>query len=213
LTVGSIELSEKKNAADASDLTIQDLRCQHIGPLTLSVGKGECVGITGPSGVGKTLFLRAVADMDPHDGQVLLRSLESTGMSGPEWRRRVGYLPSESAWWFESVGEHLNGVDPGWLHDLGFEADVLDWQVSRLSSGERQRLALIRLLAGGPKALLLDEPTANLDADNIRKAEAFLTAYRQRYRPPTLWVSHDADQLSRVSDRQFRLLPDGLHPL
>ncbi len=194
-------------------LTIQDLRFQHIGPLTLHVKTGEWVGVTGPSGVGKTLFLRAVADMDPHEGRVFLDDRSSMDLTGPEWRRRVGYLPSESAWWFESVGEHLNGVAPEWLRDLGFEKDVLDWRVSRLSSGERQRLALIRLLANKPRALLLDEPTANLDADNIDKAESFLTAYRERRHPPVIWVSHDADQLARVADRRFRLLPDGLAPL
>jgi len=194
-------------------LLIENLRYQQIGPLSLCVKTGECVGVIGPSGVGKTLFLRAVADMDPHEGRAFLDDRASTDLTGPEWRRRVGYLPSESAWWFESVGEHLNGVAPEWLRDLGFEEDVLDWRVSRLSSGERQRLALIRLLANKPRALLLDEPTANLDADNIDKAESFLTAYRQRRHPPVIWVSHDADQLARVADRRFRLLSDGLTPL
>lgn len=205
-------LSKKSpvNDVQPAGLWIDGICSQGIGPLTLHASTGECAGICGPSGAGKTLFLRAVADMDPHQGRVFLNGAASTSMSGPEWRRRVGYLPSESAWWFETVNDHFQNVDPGWFRELGFDDDVLNWRISRLSSGERQRLALIRLLANHPQALLLDEPTANLDADNILKAEDFLTAFIQRHQPPVIWVSHDPAQLDRVAHHQFRLSSEGL---
>ena len=85
-------------------LRVQNLCFQNIGPLNISVSEAECVGITGPSGAGKTLFLRAVADMDMHTGEVFLDGIESRSMPGHEWRKKVGLLPSENSWWFDTVG-------------------------------------------------------------------------------------------------------------
>lgn len=194
-------------------LKIEDLRFQDIGPLNLEVAQGECVGITGASGIGKSLFLRAVADMDPHEGRVLLDGVDSGKIPPPEWRKRVGLLPAESAWWFDTVEPHISRN--GWkgLERLGFPPDVFDWQIARLSSGERQRLSLIRMLANGPSVLLLDEPTANLDAESGARVEAFLGDYRNEKRPAILWVSHDISQIERAADRRFRLLKTGLEPL
>jgi ABC-type iron transport system FetAB ATPase subunit len=172
----------------------------------MEVGPGECVCISGASGTGKTLLLRAVADLDPHEGMVYLDNTESTGFSAPQWRSQVGLLPAESAWWHDRVGEHFNGIADSALEDLGFKPDVLRRRVSRLSTGERQRLALLRLLALRPKALLLDEPTASLDGANVRRAERLISAYRRQNRAPVIWVSHDARQIKRVGDRHLRLI-------
>ena len=80
--------------------------------------------------------------------------------------------------------------------------DALDWEVARLSTGEKQRLALLRLLANQPRALLLDEPTASLDP---RKVEDLLHTYRQQHAAPVLWVSHDPAQRQRVAQRVLEL--------
>jgi ABC-type sulfate/molybdate transport systems ATPase subunit len=188
---------------DKGDLVLETLGFRHLGPISLRVGAGECVGITGPSGSGKSLLLRAVADMEERGGRIFLGDQDVDALSGPQWRRRVGLLPAESAWWFDSVGAHFNGFDPAGLQELGFSPAVMDWEVSRLSSGERQRLGLIRLLSRQPRALLLDEPTANLDAENTGRAESLLRAYQQRHQVPLIWVSHDQAQLKRVADRCF----------
>jgi len=171
------------------------------------------VGVTGPSGAGKTLFLRAVADMDSCTGKISLHGTESVRMPPSEWRKQAGLLPSESVWWFDTVGEHFpSSRDEYWkqkdikyFEALGFEADVLNWEVSRLSSGERQRLAILRLLVNRPDALLLDEPTANLDAENITRVEKFLETYWLENQVAVIWVSHDIEQLRRVSSRCFLL--------
>ena len=86
------------------------------------------------------------------------------------------------------------------LQQLGFEPDVLNWEVSRLSTGEKQRLAIVRLLQNTPRALLLDEPTASLDAENIERTETLLVDYCRQQQAPLLWVSHDTQQLERVAD-------------
>ena len=72
------------------------------------------------------------------------------------------------------------------------------WSVSRLSSGEKQRLAVLRALAHGPQALLLDEPTANLDADSTARVERFLTQAIRAHGWPVLWVAHDLAQIAVV---------------
>ena len=197
-----------------SRLRIEALRYLTYGPVDLAVETAECVALTGPSGAGKTLMLRAIADLDPHDGRMFLDEAESATLDAPVWRRQVAMLPAESRWWRDTVGEHF-GADgrsdraiAGLLGDLGFSHDVMAWQVSRMSTGERQRLALARLLANRPCALLLDEPTAGLDAENVRRAEELIARYRCAAGAPVLWVSHDAHQVARVANRHF-VMSDG----
>lgn len=190
-------------------LQIKDLALPMLGPVTLSLAAGECLCITGPSGSGKTLLLRALADLDPHDGEVLLQDMPARAIAPPQWRRQVGLLPPESSWWLRTARAHFNMVPPFTPTLLGLEEDILDRPVNRLSSGERQRLALLRLLANRPHVLLLDEPTANLDADNTQRVEQLIADYRRQRHAAVIWVSHDPAQVKRVATRHARLI-DGL---
>ena len=127
----------------------------------------------GPSGAGKTLLLRAVADLDPNEGRVTLDGRDRSTMSGPEWRRLVGYVPAEPGWWADTVGEHFGEWTAAlaFLRDLGFREEAKAWPITRLSTGERQRLALVRALIMRPRVLLLDEPTAALDVASVAAVE------------------------------------------
>jgi len=185
-------------------LRLDQFRFDEYGPIELSAPPGACIGITGPSGCGKTRLLRAVADLDAWTGRLSLNGDHALDMPGPEWRRRVAFLPAESQWWFDTVGPHFP-TPPGdeALRRLGFGPEVLDWDVGRLSSGEKQRLSIVRTLQRGPRALLLDEPTAHLDRDNVSAAEEALAAYRRDEQVPALWVSHDREQLARVTSTIF----------
>jgi putative ABC transport system ATP-binding protein len=196
-----------------NDLLLDNLVFLDRGPYTFTVKGGECCGISGGSGSGKTLLLRAIADLEPHSGNIFLGDMECEKTYAPEWRRRVGMLPAESSWWFESVGEHFSRQDGRiveQLRQLGFASEVFAWRVQRLSTGEKQRLAILRVLANSPQALLLDEPTASLDMENISRVERMLTGYCRTNAIPVLWVSHDAGQLNRVADRCMIMQPDGL---
>jgi ABC-type iron transport system FetAB ATPase subunit len=186
------------------------LRFVNRGPFELSIGAGECVCLTGPSGIGKTLLLRSIADLDCHEGHVFLDDVESRSIEAPIWRQRVGMLPAESQWWFDTVGEHFTDVNEAWLERLGFKKETLSWTVSRLSTGERQRLALLRLLANRPQVLLLDEPTASLDVANVGEAEDIINEYRRDHDAPVLCVTHDPNQAKRVADRRFEISPKNL---
>jgi ABC-type iron transport system FetAB ATPase subunit len=198
-------------------LEIDNLRFLGFGPFRLTVAAGECVGLSGPSGAGKTRLLRAISDLDPHEGDVYLGDQESRQVAAPLWRRQVALLPAESAWWRDQVGAHFSSVDETRLAALGFDRAVMAFPVSRLSTGERQRLAILRMLENRPRALLLDEPTASLDADNIHRVETLIMAYQRQQAVPVVWVSHDPSQLQRVADRRFRLengrlVEAGAHP-
>ncbi|MEA3292680.1 MAG: ATP-binding cassette domain-containing protein [Pseudomonadota bacterium] len=131
-----------------------------LDPVELEVAPGEIVFLTGPSGSGKSLFLRALADLDVHQGAAWLDSTGMEDVAAPSWRRRIGYLTAESCWWSERVGDHFTRPDREQAVELGLPGEVFDWRVSRLSSGEKQRLALLRLLQQEPRALLLDERLA-----------------------------------------------------
>lgn len=181
-----------------------------LAPVDLTLAAGELAFLSGPSGSGKSLLLRAVADLDPNTGEVWLGEEARSSMTPPHWRRRVGLLPAESFWWAESVGEHFpqgktasasaTASMLGWLDQLGFGADVLNWSIARLSTGERQRLSLIRLLAQRPEALLLDEATANLDPAGRDRVETLVDTYRCNAQAAMLWVSHDPEQRRRLAE-------------
>ena len=191
-------------------LEIRELRTAGHGPFDLRVADGECVALSGASGAGKTLLLRAVADLDRHEGCAFLDGAECGSIEAPVWRRQVALLPSESQWWRQTVGEHLDAIEDSALERLAFDRKALEWSVTRLSSGERQRLALLRVLARAPRALLLDEPTANLDAESTARVEDLIADYREQHDAPVLWVTHGPEQARRVANRHFRVTPSGL---
>jgi ABC-type iron transport system FetAB ATPase subunit len=186
-----------------SSLTLKQFVAPLLQAFDLSVASGECVCISGPSGCGKTRLLRALANLDPFQGEAFIDTTSAYDLSGPAWRRRVGLLLAESHWWDETLGKHFITLEDGLFSQLGFNDDIRDWQVSRLSSGEKQRLALIRLLQNRPGFLLLDEPTANLDQENARRVEEILQHWRQEQDCGMIWVSHDPAQRARVGQRRF----------
>ena len=188
-----------------SSLQVIDVRCHGRGPYSLQIAPGECLSLQGPSGSGKSLLLRAIADLDPHQGRVLLDDIDSNSIPAPQWRRQVALLPVESQWWLDEVGAHFPSDDCPWLVPLGFTVETMQWQVSRLSSGEKQRLALARALMNQPRVLLLDEPTASLDSQAVTALEQVVADYRQQTGAAVLWVSHDAKQAQRVGDRVAQL--------
>jgi ABC-type multidrug transport system ATPase subunit len=190
---------------NVSELTRPGLR-----PVSFRLNAGELVCLSGPSGAGKTLLLRALADLDVNQGSVSLHGVLRESLPPQQWRRRVALLPAESRWWEATVAEHFTVLDSQQLRQLGFDQDVADWRVERLSTGEKQRLALLRLLANRPEVLLLDEPTANLDATGTLRVEQLVKDYLQATRASCLWVSHDRQQIERLCDRCFEMATTGL---
>lgn len=116
-------------------LEVRELCFRDRGPYSFRIEGGECVGLQGASGAGKSLLLRALADLDPRRGSLLLGGVDADTLSGPQWRRLIGLLPAESGWWLDGVAEHFSDfatVDDGLLTSLGFERSVGDWQILSL---------------------------------------------------------------------------------
>jgi ABC-type iron transport system FetAB ATPase subunit len=196
-------------------LVVKELRSEFAGPFDLNLGAGACATITGPSGSGKSLFLRMIADLDPNEGKVWLNGTERASIIAPEWRRKVTYVSAESGWWADTVIEHFarnkRSEVAGLAARLGLYADLLDASIARLSTGEKQRLALVRALLLCPPVLLLDEPTGPLDEESVTKVEALLRD-RMSTGISILLVTHDANQAERLGDQRYRIAAGRLEP-
>jgi len=194
-----------------TELLLENVSVGALSEVSLVVPAGQVVCLSGSSGSGKSRLLRAVADLEPHGGRISLGDTAQLDVPAHQWRRRVVMVPAESQWWFDEVGPHFPGMTAEQLPPaLAFPPEVMVWSVSRLSSGERQRLALWRALAMQPEALLLDEPTANLDGNTTEVIEDWLLEEIRRREIATLWVAHDRAQIHRVADAHYRIQGTGL---
>jgi ABC-type iron transport system FetAB ATPase subunit len=189
-------------------LSARQLRSTHAGAFDFEVEAGACVVIQGPSGAGKSVLLRMLADLDPHSGDMLLDGAAATSMKPEQWRARVVYQAAEPAWWETTPARHFDAAQldhaRARLDALGLRADILDADIQHLSTGERQRLALLRSLARKPDVLLLDEPTAALDPDGVARVEALLKSQLAEGLT-ILMVSHAPEQARRIASRTWRI--------
>ena len=196
-------------------LQVDALVSAHGGPYVLRLEPGECVAIVGRSGSGKSVLLRLIADLDPHDGAVALDGRARESWPAPQWRRQVVYQAAEPAWWAPTARAHFEAdglarVGP-LLTALDLAPAQLDVDVTRLSTGERQRMALLRSLACAPRVLLLDEPTAALDPASTGAVEALLAA-QVRAGLSIVFVTHAREQAERVGHRVLEVSDRRLQP-
>jgi putative ABC transport system ATP-binding protein len=189
--------------------------------LSLQLHAGECLGLSGPSGVGKSLLLRTLALLDPISiGEILW--LGEPIQAIPQYRSVVIYLSQKPAfaigtvkdnlmipWQFSSHKSQTESATPDWLA-WGLPQTFAERKVEQLSGGERQKLALLRALQLQPRVLLLDETTAAMDPESVLLAETSITKWLKGGDRACIWVSHHAEQLQRVATRQLCLTGAGL---
>ena len=182
-----------------------------LGDLSLSIAEGEFVSILGPSGCGKSTLLYVVGGfVTPSSGQVVVNGKAVTG-PGPDrgpvvqefalfpWKTVLGNVmyglleqgvPRALA---ESKARALISL----VHLAGYE----DFYPKQLSGGMKQRVAIARTLAYGPKILLMDEPFGALDAHTRTGLQRELLEIWERDRKTVLFVTHSVEEAVFLSDR------------
>jgi ABC-2 type transport system ATP-binding protein len=159
-----------------------------VDDVSFSVGKGEVVGFLGPNGAGKSTTLRILAGfLGPTSGSVEIAGHDIVGDSF-EARRCIGYMPEAAALYPEMrVVEYLRfraelkrvprAARSGHVDDAMSKAGVTDVatrRIAHLSKGYRQRVGLADAIVARPPIVILDEPTAGLDPNQIREARALV---------------------------------------
>ncbi len=193
-----------------------------LDDVSLTLPEGECVALLGRSGSGKTTLLNLVAGIDtPSSGEVWVAGTSITAQSERERtlfrRESIGFvfqffnlistltvgenvqLPLELLGRTDGAAKRAGSL----LQQVGL-ADRAGTYPDRLSGGEQQRVAIARALAAGPRIVLADEPTGNLDADTGDEVLSLLCDLT-RDRGRTLIVATHSRRVAASADRVMRI--------
>ncbi|MDO8614850.1 MAG: ABC transporter ATP-binding protein [Dehalococcoidia bacterium] len=202
-------MSDKTVMVSVKGLTKRYGKVRALDGLTFTLGAGEIVALLGPNGAGKTTTFKCLLGVTGFDGSVEVNGV-SAAKRGKEVRRQIGYLPQTPAFdsgdTCEEVLQFLadvKGSDPVRAGELLQQVHLTEQrgvEAGRLSGGMRQRLALAAALLSDPPLLLLDEPTANLDAENRREFLDLIVELRNEGRTVIL-STHFVDRLGEIADR------------
>lgn len=182
----------------------------------LSMDSGKIIGLSGANGAGKTTLLRIIAGLDrQYEGTIAYngQSVLSRELCG-----QITYLSQKPYRMDASVKEniayplilrncHAKTVEQkvmGLMEELGIQG-LAHQQAKSLSGGEAQKMALARALVFEPQLLLLDEPTASIDAQTIAQIEALLKKRNQQHHTTMIMISHSREQLENISDILFEM--------
>lgn len=191
--------------------------------IDLQVARGEVVAVLGKSGSGKTTLLNLVSGIDRVDaGEIYLDDRRLTGLSEREQtkfrRREVGFIfqffnliPTLNVWENVILPLELNGLTgPADLAKAEMLLQVVGLAdrkkafPDRLSGGEQQRVAIARALVHGPRLVLADEPTGNLDEETGRSILALLERLTRQAGQSMILVTHSTEAAA-IADRVFAL--------
>lgn len=217
-------VSKAYNAGKPNEVSVLD-------GVDLEVAKGEVVGLIAPSGAGKSTFLHIAGLLDTADaGQVIIVGQDHTDLSDAKRtqtrRQDVGFvyqfhhlLPEFTATENLMLPQMANGLNA--LTAERRATELLAWvglearakhRPSELSGGEQQRVAFCRAMANGPKLLLADEPTGNLDPDTAdRVFEALMQLVRETGMSAVI-ATHNHELAHRM-DRQVALRQGQIVPV
>ncbi len=209
---------------DHPEIEMHDVGIRYDGQwimrhFSLRLARGEKVGLSGPSGVGKSTVLRCVLGLvEPAEGQVRVAGMPVDGQHVWEVRRKVAYVAQEPDLGQGTVRQilqrpfqykanaHLrSNLDRAgqWLDHFNLSQSLLEKDMSTLSGGEKQRVALISAILLDRSIVLLDEASSALDKENKQKVAEF---FRDAPRLTVLAVSHDAEW-QNFADRNVTLSP------
>ena len=196
--------------------------------LNLAVNPGQCVGVLGINGVGKTSLLYCLVNLRrAQSGSILLQEQEIAGLPPVQLAQRCGLLFQESASYLpatvlESVllgrHPHTQSLLRDHPDDIALARRIIaevglagleDRQMQSLSGGERQRVAIALLLVQAPALMLLDEPSNHLDIDSQMKLLRLIRAEARQRNGGILMATHDINLAQRFCDAVLLMSPDG----
>ncbi len=184
------------------------LMAQHVqspgmrASVSFSLHAGQVLVVQGASGSGKSRLLRALADLDSHEGEVWLQNRAQESEAPSQWRRQALYCAAQPAWWADTPAICFDQLpSQTMLTAVGLAEDKLHQPVASLSSGELQRLGILRAVMRNPRVLLLDEPTSHLDGQGAERVRLFLLRWLKKESiRGIVWVSHSAQEIERLCD-------------
>lgn len=178
--------------------------------------KGIFYTILGNSGSGKTTLLSLMAGLDmPTEGQVLFdgKNIKETGYAHHRRKNIALVFQNYNLLDYLTPLENVQLVNPKadkqLLLDLGLPENMLSRNILRLSGGQQQRVAIARALVAGTPAILLDEPTGNLDYDIAHDITMRLKDFAKKQKRCVIMVTHSRD-IARMADVSLRLTGDRL---
>jgi tungstate transport system ATP-binding protein len=203
-------------------IEVEDLNQRHSSKATLkgvsfSLENGEVFGLIGPTGAGKTTLLRLLDQIEaPSSGRIYFDGQEVTGSGRLQSavRRKIGMVLQKPVVFDASVYDNVafplrlrrysRKVIPHKVNAM-LEAVGLQGYQKRnartLSGGETQKVALARALITNPQALLLDEPTANLDPVSLKAIEEFILRFNRENGTTIVIATHEMAQGQRLAHR------------
>lgn len=197
------------NVIEAKSLTKYYGKTRGIENLTLSVGQGEFFGFIGPNGAGKSTFIRTILGLLSADSGEATVLGAPIGRSNTEILGRIGYLPSETAYYSGMKVKDVISLSAA-LRGVRCEEEAkrlcerLDLDVSRrvseLSLGNRKKVGIVCALQHCPDLYILDEPTSGLDPLMQRELYAILSE-RRKAGATVFLSSHVLSEVGRYCDR------------
>ena len=181
----------------------------------LSIKESEILALVGPSGAGKSTLLRLLAFLElPTEGEIRWQGQMVDGRWPTlEARRDVTMVFQQPRLLKRTVLENIgyglklrgesvaqNGRFEGLINALGI-GELLNEKAQNLSGGEQQRVALARALVLSPQVLILDEPTASLDPQNVALVERMIRQENEQFGTTIIMVTHNIFQAKRISNR------------
>ncbi len=205
---------------ELKDISLGYNRHPVVKDLSFCLSPGELVGLIGPNGCGKTTIIKAISHiLPPNAGRIILDGKDLGHISRSHLAQRIGvvpqnpYLPDT----FTVSEVVLLGRNPhlGWLRSESRRDWAIVWwamertgiaslaerRMGELSGGERQRVTIARVLAQEPEAILLDEPTANLDINHQIEVLDLIKGLCQEKNLAVLLALHDLNLAAQYCSR------------
>ena len=149
-----------------------------VNDVSFSITTGQIVGLLGPNGAGKTTTMRMITGfLSPSEGKILIDGID-VSENPVETKKKIGYMPESAPLYGEMIvedylkyvaqihGENPEERIPQLCQECGLK-EIMDKNISELSRGNRQRVALAHALMANPEILILDEPTSGLDPNQV----------------------------------------------